>query len=259
MPTNNNELPSNFPTPPAKTLTGNRGVRVFPEDLISDGREFYLQIQFVDYDFHLSGSGLPTGGIILPIPLKLNEQQIILWEDQSMMNAAAAVGNSFLWNSRWQAFATAQLTGVAAGAASRYFGLQLNPFLWAIFKHQTFKEFIFSWILTATNEKESEDIAEIIKFFKYNSLPFTWGNVAVPGFPQINADLVMNYPSIAIMKLFPNNAFTFRIKPCAVLGVHVDYSAAGQPSFFKNGAPTMVRLDVHFKEIELWTKNNYFL
>jgi hypothetical protein len=72
-----------------------------------------------------------------------------------------------------------------------------------------------------------------------------------------NMGLVYGYPSIALIKLYPSEVFTFAFKPCAVLAVQTDFTGAGTPSYFKNGAPTVVNLTVQLKEIDLWTKNNY--
>ena len=65
------------------------------------------------------------------------------------------------------------------------------------------------------------------------------------------------YPSIALTRFYPDDEFTFKMKPCAVLQVDVDYTAANMPSFFKNGAPTVIRLRIAVIEIDLWTKDNY--
>ena len=48
-----------------------------------------------------------------------------------------------------------------------------------------------------------------------------------------------------------------KFRPCAVNGVSVDYTGAGVPSFFKNGAPTVINLTLQLTEIQLWDQTNY--
>ena len=41
------------------------------------------------------------------------------------------------------------------------------------------------------------------------------------------------------------------------MAVQTDFTAAGQPSFFNNGAPTIVNLTVSMRETELWTAEDF--
>jgi hypothetical protein len=69
----------------------------------------------------------------------------------------------------------------------------------------------------------------------------------------------LKYPNLALIQLRPEDMYTFKFKPCAVSAVSVDYSGGGSPSFFKNGAPTVVNVAIQLKEVELWTQNDYSL
>ena len=60
----------------------------------------------------------------------------------------------------------------------------------------------------------------------------------------------MNYPKVALVSFKPAN-YLFTIKPCAIISVAVDYTGANGPSFFKNGAPTVVNLSLQLKEMQL--------
>ena len=72
--------------------------------------------------------------------------------------------------------------------------------------------------------------------------------------------MLLNYPNIAFIKMYPNDFFTFRFKPCAIKSVHVDYTGTNTPSFFKRtGAPTVVHLNILVQEIQYNIKDNYFL
>jgi len=233
------ELPSYFPQPPQPTATNN----TFPSDLVADGRNFYTQIQFVSYTAPFIGSyNQPSGGMYLPIPRKLNDLQTVTWQEESLLNLGASIASSLsgrLGNIVDAGTKTAQAGGALAGLAA-------NPFLFMMFKHPNFKQHTLTWTFAPTNEQESITLAAVIRQFKFHMLPTL----------QLGG-LAYGYPSIALIKLYPSEVFTFAFKPCAVLAVETDFTGAGSPSYFKNGAPTVVNLTVQLKEIDLWTKNNY--
>jgi|CryBogDrversion2_11_1035321.scaffolds.fasta_scaffold00037_14 hypothetical protein len=240
----------------------------FPGDLVTAdrGNVFYTQIYFTSYSnqfnstLSLAGDILPnflqtgptitaSGGFSLPLPNKINEVQTVTWEaadavSQAMSLAQGAAGavsaraGNILNNIASVSGSVGEFGGAETGKA-------LNPQLYMLFKSPNFKEHQFSWTFTPNNEKESNELNDIINYLKKYSLPSKSGN------------FLYNYPSIAMIQFKPNDAFAFKIKPCALVSVNVDYSGGGRPSFFKNGAPTVVNLGLAFKEIELWTQDNY--
>lgn len=251
-----NTLPSNFPQ---KKVTRSPRLVSFPEDLIIDGkRDYYTQIEFVDYgrvvnafateNNFLTGIGgtnpliEPKGGFYLPIPRKLDDQNMVIWEANSARDVALGLAQGAAENFPRLRTAISALSSVAS-PTSAILGFTINPFLYMQFKSPTFKQFSFTWTLAPSNQNESNVLKNIIDEFKYHMLP--------------TAGVLMGYPSLALIKFFPKSEFLFRVRPCAIEAVSVDYTAAGGPSFFKSGAPTVVNLSVRFKEIEIWTKNNY--
>jgi len=116
--------------------------------------------------------------------------------------------------------------------------------LYMVFKQPNFKEYTFAWDLVAHNEAETEIISDIVHQFKYAAAPAQQG-------------LVYNYPSIVLMKLYPADYYTFVMKPAAITAVSADYTGAGQPAFNRNGAPVHVKLQLSFKEIQIWEKNSF--
>lgn len=268
----NSTLPSQFPAPPQTKLNN----FAFPNDLVQNNRNFYMQIQFVEYSFGYAYSDAvftPVGGVVLPIPAQLNDQTVMTWEAVSLTEKAASMAQS-------AGGTLGAIVGGIAGAIKRspalaFFGSQLgsqignfvggavggitsgvnntgpltgyavNPFLFMMFKSPNFKEFTFTWRLAPNTEQESKTLANIISYFKFHMLP-------------TKAGPLLKYPSLAICRLFPDDTFTFRMRPCAVLAVNVNFTGGGQPSFFKvNGAPTVVELTVQLKEISLWDKSSY--
>ena len=59
------------------------------------------------------------------------------------------------------------------------------------------------------------------------------------------------------MRLYPNDKYTFRMKPAAITSIQVQYNGAGQPAFLRNGAPVNVKLIATFKEIQVWEKKSW--
>lgn len=244
-------LPPNFPTKRPKR-TPSAAITV-PRDLVTDNRSFYTGIRFVAYDFLSmttpigSSSAIvaqSTPQIILPIPTKVNDVQTVVWEDERFMQQAASIASSLITGRR-RGQNLSSIAAAAGGLAGAAAGVALNPFLWMLFKQPAFKEYNFTWILTASNEEESNDIRTVINYLKENMLP----GQALP--------LLYTYPNIALIKFLPNDKFMFRFKPCAVQSVAVDYTTAG-PSFFKKTeAPTIITLSVSLKEIDLWTQQDY--
>jgi hypothetical protein len=257
-------IPPFLPTKPKTSYN----TASFPNDLIADGRQFATRIEFLQYSAEMAGVDvfklipfstagyLPTGGFTLPLPKKINEIQSVIWKEESAVEVgksaiSAAVG---LAGGIRAGTALATVAGIGtdiAGISGALVdgGLAINPVLFMLFQRPAFKEYTFSWTLAPSNEQESQTLVNIIEYFKFNMLPSKAG---------IGGGLVWNYPKIAIVKFYPDDTFTFRLKPCAILSVQVDYSGAGGPSFFKNGAPTVVNFTVLMKEIQLNTADNYF-
>lgn len=241
----NNKIP-NFPPPlQANTSTSSS---TFPLDLIAEGRNFYTNIQFVKYTPSLqsnispSAFNIPVSKVKLPIPLKLNDNLIMHWGAVSFMDSivGAAMGMLAGAGTYGQAAAsaiamTAQLGGIMSGQA-------LNPLMFLAFQRPEYREFSLSWVLAPVNKKESEAIRNIVKICKKAAAP-SFGNI------------LMGYPDIAIIKMYPDDLFkSFYFKPCVITSVDVNYNATPTPSFFKNGAPTVVNLTLNLKEMQFWFK-----
>ena len=262
--------PSNIPTKPKNTTFNSMA---FPNDLIKadNTRNFYTMINMVNYNTLTSiGSALglsddkyfinssSTNGAsaapsdyinsyLLPIPMKINEVQTMQWAETSPEQLATSLLDQIKANAGQIIGTAINIASAGAGVASAISGKTVNPMLWMQFKQPDFKVHNLSWTLTPNNEKESNTIKNIIKYLKKYSLPSVYG------------DGLLNYPNIAMIKFYPDDSFIFKLKPCAVISVQVDYTAAGGPAFYKNGAPVAVNLTIGLKEIELWTQDNYDL
>lgn len=236
-------LTQNFPQPPGRF---NRQSQTFPEDLIQSNRGFYTNISLVEYNYSLVSSGLGAisfgGGFRLPIPRRLNDNEVILWEEwnaaDSVTGPAINAAQGFLGK-----YGNALVSGLELGikAGQVYSGQTISPFMYMMYKRPAFKEFTLSWTLAPNTEKESDTLLNMIKECKKAALPSLTGN-----------QFLQKYPKIALISFKPER-YLFKLKPCAIISVQVDYNGAGVPSFFKSGAPTVVNLTLQLKEIQLWT------
>lgn len=227
---------SNFPTPPQKKYQS----RCFPTDLIQNDREFYTEIAFVEYKASMQTNNGPSQmggmGVKLPMPRRINEATNINWAEISATEMAGQLASG----GKGAAMIAAAGTGGSIGT-----GLALNPMMFMQFQRPNYKEHTLSWTLAPSNKRDSDELKDIINEFKKACLPTLEGG-----------GLLLGYPNIATIRFKPDK-YLFKMKPCAIISVQVDYSGAGMPSFFKSDAPTVVNLTVALKEIQLWNRNNY--
>jgi hypothetical protein len=243
---------SNFPTAPQKSLNFNS----FPNDLVAPGRPYYMEIAFMNYAVGMQLESnrnmyTPSGGIRLPIPRKLNENQVLTWNEASATAAGAGAALAILNATETSPIgrisrAGQNLVGAdAAGVASATTGLTINPFLYMFFQRPNYKQFSFSWTLAPNTPQESRTLVNMINRIKKASLPTAFG-------------FVYQYPQIALIKLHPGDLFGhLKIKPCAIESISVDHTATATPAFFNGGAPVAVNLTINLKEIQLWDQADY--
>tara|TARA_E500000318_G_C3532438_1_gene201157 strand:- start:326 stop:1180 length:855 start_codon:yes stop_codon:yes gene_type:complete len=271
-------LPNNVPKKP-KPAVGEG--TFFPRDLVQSGRNFYMVFKFVKYNsrqakpnvnivgditspfnslskfisdltpdisfslednlkklFEPSGTNIAITidqpDIILPIPSRLIDLSVLNWEQRSVLGDVASI----------EPTRSIERSMVLNDIQSAQSGARVNPGLYMVFKQPNFKEYTFAWDLVAHNEAETEIISDIVHQFKYAAAPAQQG-------------LLYEYPSIVLMKLYPADYYTFVMKPAAITGVSADYTGAGQPAFNRNGAPVHVKLQLSFKEIQIWEKNSF--
>lgn len=240
----NSQVP-NFPPPLNRKESYDL---TFPSDILNnDKRNFYSQIQFVDYSVFyqfnsLHSRAIPNGGIKLPIPLKLDDNLLLHWSAVSPASSALGMLNRAFNSTPIGGIASAalqlglQATGIGAGIA-------LNPLLFMQFQRPEFRQFSLGWVLTPRNEKESQTIKNIITKCKQAASPE-------------NAFPLMRYPQIAMIKMHPNDIFGHMVfKPCIIQSVSVSYNGGPTPAFFKNGAPAVITLTLNLQEMQFWFRD----
>lgn len=241
----------NYPTPnfpkPLSDTSNNRGL-TFPSDLLSDDRQYHTQIQFVEYKItqQINSStpyAVPSGGIRLPLPMKINDNLVLHWSALSLTDAI--LGSLSNNNGNRGALSTgvsiAQLGGAAVNG-----GLALNPLMFMLFQRPEYRAFSLAWTFTPKNEKESQDIKEIITKCKQAASPER----------SSFSNLLMTYPMVALIKMHPDDIFGHMVfKPCIIKSVIVDYTASPTPAFHKNGAPAAVSMILNVQEMQFWYRN----
>jgi hypothetical protein len=238
----------NFPKPLEKNP--DRSGNVFPSDLVT-GKGFYTQIQFVNYSISQQNPFVgrianPTGGIKLPIPMKLNDNLIMQWSPVSYTDTAinalksgatAAGGPAGTLLSSGLLLAS-QFGGIATGTS-------VNPLLFLQFQKPELRQFSLSWFLTPRNKQESDSIKKIITLCKKAASPERTGSM-----------FLFSYPQVALIKMHPGNLYGhLRFKPCIITSVQANYSAGPVPAFHKNGAPALVSLTLNLMEMQFWFRS----
>lgn len=216
----------NFPTPPQKQRSGGN---VFPSDLLQGNRQYYTSISFSDYNSGLGLSGFGYnfsfgGGYKLPLPRRINDVNTQIWGEvdaSTMVPAIAQTGAAF------------------GGGASLLSALQFMTY-----KRPSYKEHDLQWTLSAANKEESDNLKKIITEIKANSYP-TLSLMRTS----------YKYPKICQVSFHPDQ-YLFKLKPCAIISVSADYTAAGGPAFYKSGAPIVIGLSIRLKELQLWTQDD---
>ena len=255
---------SNAPTPLSNTPIGS-GILVFPGDLLSidsspttttgtttavasggtpysnSSGGFYSQFQFSSSSNTVgvgtpvgtgSSNGFPTfpasgGGIYLPLPAKINDIELALWQDSSYLDYVPAIAGTAL--------------GTAIGATNQ----ALNPFMYMLFKQVLFREFVFQYILAPSSPAESQTLLQILYAFKTAALP-----------DYTNNGFTLSYPWAVSVRLNPNQ-FLFDIKKCVIVSCEIDFSGSGHgPAFFNDGSPTIVSMTIHLKETQILTRSD---
>jgi hypothetical protein len=217
----------NFPMQPQKQ---NSGGQSFPSDLLQGDRQYYTSISFSDYSVGfagLSGFGYNFsfgGGFKLPLPKRIVDVNSQLWSEvdaSSVVPELAQIGGAF-------------------GSGTSF----LSPLQFMTYKRPAYKEHELQWTLSAANKSESDNLKQIINDIKSSSAP----SKALNGYAY-------KYPKICQVSFHPDQ-YLFKLKPCAVITVAADYTAAAGPSFYKSGAPTVVGLTIRLKEVQLWTRED---
>ena len=136
--------------------------------------------------------------------------------------------------------ATGQAVGKIAGIA----GYPINPRVQVIFSTTRLRQYRFDFLMAPRNQKEAQNIEEIVKTIRFHSVPEldpkTNGWTFIPP-----AEF-----DVTFFDRGKENTHMIRVNTCVCNAVMVDYNPTGVYSQFHDGHPVAVRLSLALSEVE---------
>lgn len=240
----------------------------FPSDLGSSSAfPYWMSFSFYQYTpvtFNNNVNLTDLGTIRLPLPNNMVDQQDVRF-NATEMGLAIGMSMNQVGSSNPIGGAAAALGGSVVGKLANKFGgadvanlgkypLQalgatLNPFMTVMFEAPSFKKHSFAWQLTPVSPGETQILNSIANTFKANQLPGT-----------ATGGLLLTYPSLVLIVVSNNdpNNFTYIFKPAVIESFSVNWTPAGQPSFFgSTKGPTMAEIRISLMEVEFWLNSDF--
>ena len=210
----------------------------------------------------------PLAQVILPIPQEIGDKNFTNWGEDKMNPLQAAgmqlagklmtdPGGAIEDLKGIQGFggidestkraAMSALAGMAVGkditsAMSRATGQVLNPNMETIFKGVKIRNFDFKFVFAPRNESEANQIKQIIRLFKtHSAAKSSSGNGLFIAAPDL---FILEY-----MKGGAAHPYLNVFKPMACTGVNMDYTGNQTYSTYHDGTPTLMKMDISFKEL----------
>jgi hypothetical protein len=140
-------------------------------------------------------------------------------------------------------------TGAAIGNVAKLGGAPINPKVEVIYSNTAQRQFRFDFLMSPSNQKESESIESIIRVLRFHAAP-ELRNGAFSSFfwiPPSEFD-------ITFYNRGTENTKIPRINTCVLEQVDVSYAPSGAYSTFHNGYPVQVRMQLTFRETEVLHK-----
>lgn len=195
--------------------------------------------------------------IVLPTP-SLQSSYNFVWESNNaqvvggVVDAVGSVNNADttgVWSKIGGVItALSSSTPMYGDTVSRMTGKSVNPRKEQIFKEPSFRQFSFSYQFAPRSEKEARNIEAIIRQFKYHSHPSLTAG-----------DFLYRYPSEFDIVHYHNGSENLHLPKhvTSVLeSVNVNYAPSETYTFFKNGMPSIIQLDLRFIELGVLTKDD---
>jgi hypothetical protein len=151
--------------------------------------------------------------------------------------AAAAAGSGVAG----KVVATLAAAGVAGNIKSenaKSYQKTLNPRNFILFKSPTIRQFGFNFTFIPSNEKEANDVPEIIKFFRKASYP-----------KAVGGDIQYQFPLGFTIKV-TNSDNIIKIPEVVCIGTSITYNPNSMSYFAVNNFPVEVVLQLSFQELQ---------
>ena len=144
------------------------------------------------------------------------------------------------------------------GLANKIFGRATNPYMEVIFEHADLRKFTYSFTFQPKDQKERDDVQDIIKTFRFHMAPeLQTRNMR---FMTIPATFDIHYMYQQAEANVPHdwraateNQYFNKIATCVLENCNVDYTSDGVRTF-RDGSPTVITMRLQFQETEMITK-----
>ena len=200
--------------------------------------------------------------IAMHVPNQLSIRYGMQWdEDDTFALAAAAAGGSELLEAVKKGDTKnltdskgaagniiANLTLKNNSAMSNATGMAANPKKEQVFKGVDFRKFTFDYQFFPRDEKEANNVLNIIQQFKYHMHPEF----------KDNNNFIYIYPSEFDIMYYSGgeeNMNLHRHTSCVLEELNVNYTPNGAFTTFANGMPTQINVTMGFRELALLTKD----
>lgn len=220
----------------------------FPSDI----GKYWISLEFIKVGFATTWGAGPVnetskGGVILPVPLNLQDSDSLEYSAISLTDkasqAAGAVTN--LITNKFKDFQNSnigQLIGAGGEAGGALTGIAVNTNQILKFNQPTLKSHSFSWRLVPSTAKEAKNIHDIIMFIKSRIYPAA-------------GMAVFKYPDLVKVALY-NKDQMYLFRPAYVKGFSVTYNPDGQ-AFHRDKHPMAVQIDMQIQENSVWTSQDF--
>ena len=227
--------------------------------------------------------------IVLPIPQQLNKQYLFDWDQESLgawgtqlmkavpssyqamsnfVHNAATKGAWVSAKDEIENFNASALGDTLKNAAVTYAvdaatsldvarklgtvaGVARNPFKALMYNSPNFRIFTFQYKLISKNIDEANTVRDIIKEFQVGMSP---------GFAEGFANALYTYPDVFQINI-SEDKYLFKLAPCILRDISVDYHSEGSPIYFRTRdgtrVPGSVTIGLTFMETAIITKEDF--
>jgi len=231
--------------------------------------------------------------IILPIPSNVQDGNTVNYEDSRLNGLTGAVASaaSGLMNASFSnlgenienvtkefgknmggagtaqdlinKFFVSQAAGLVGGNLSvnsllaREQGAIFNPNMELLFNGPTIRSFRFQFKMTPRNQKEGQEVRQIIREFKRSMAP----KVTAVGGPPGNNNLFLKTPDVFELTYRQgqrDHKFLNKFKQCVLQDISVNYTGEGTYATYDDGTPVSMIMDLTFKELEPIYDTDYY-
>lgn len=171
------------------------------------------------------------------------------WDDANLDKVKSAIGQAGYLALRGMLTGVTEVfdkNGVVVRTGDIATGLVPNPHLTLIFSNVELRQHQFTYLFAPNSYKELLTLKEIIRTLKKRMLPTLVGS----------AGMLLSFPDTVDISFGPTVDQPYKIKRCVMTYFNVNYTPMNNPAMFKTGDPVAVGIEMHFKEIQQYTRDD---